>query len=201
MELTLQWRGPVGPGLFPPSDNDLAALATPGVYLRLKQYEGGRTISYVGQSTRLIVRFDQHLRDILTFSAALRDHTGAIALARDGTSRYQAYNALDDVMALVSAEAARLRFYWATCEEGFDEAYLGLVEGALKERLEARVAGGGIFGCENKQGIGEAAFDEDIIIVQAFDELAADDATLLAGLVGTDPIHLMVPLAEFDHVE
>jgi hypothetical protein len=100
MKLTLQWRGPIGPGLFPEAGDALAALAAPGIYLRIKHYEGAggdaRTVSYVGQSKQLIVRFDQHLRDILTFSSALRDRTGEVALARDGANRYQAYNALEE---------------------------------------------------------------------------------------------------------
>ena len=82
MQLTLVWRGPVGPGQFPEDGDGLAALAAPGVYLRIKRYDGGRTVSYVGQSTRLVVRFDRHLRDILTFTAALRDDAGAVAPGR-----------------------------------------------------------------------------------------------------------------------
>ena len=197
----------MGPGRFPTSGDALAALAAPGIYLRVKPYEGdgaaARTVSYVGQSKQLIVRFDQHLCDILTFSSALRDRTGAIALARYGPNRYQTYNDLEAVMALVTAEAARLRFYWAACEDGFDAAYLRLIEGALKARLEARVAGGEAFACENKnkQGIGEAAFDEDIVVSHVFNELGTEDAVLLADLMGGDPLHLTVPLAELDHVE
>ena len=201
MELSLRWQGPIGPGLFPTSGDGLAALAAPGVYLRVKRYDEGRTVSYVGQSKQLIVRFDQHLRDILTFSSALRDQTGAIALARHSANRYQAYNDLEAVMALVTAEAARLRFYWAACEDGFDAAYLSLIEGALKARLEDKVAGGDAFACENKQGIGEPSFDEDIVVAHAFDALENSDAVLLGDLIGTDPIHLTVPLAELGHVE
>ena len=201
MELTLRWQGPIGPGLFPETGDELAGLAAPGVYLRVKRYDDGRTVSYVGQSKQLIVRFDQHLRDILTFSSALRDQTGAIALARHSANRYQAYNDLEAVMALVTAEAARLRFYWAACEDGFDAAYLSLIEGALKARLEDKVAGGNAFACENKQGIGEPSFDEDIVVAHAFDALENSDAVLLGDLIGTDPIHLTVPLAELGHVE
>jgi hypothetical protein len=203
MDLTLHWQGPIGPGLFPEAGDDLAALAAPGVYLRIKQYDdketGSRTVSYVGQSKQLIVRFDQHLRDILTFSSALRDKTGSIALARDGANRYQAYNSIGTVMSLVTDEAKRLRFYWAACEDGFDEVYLNLIEGALKTRLEAQVTGGDAFACENKQGIGGGEFDEDIVIGHTFDALAPIDADLIIGLIGSDPIHLTVPLAAFDH--
>ena len=205
MELMLQWRGPIGPGLFPESGDELAALSAPGIYLRIKRYDGGdtapRTVSYVGQSKQLIVRFDQHLRDILTFSSLLRDDTGTIALGRDSANRFQAYNAIGDVMALVTAEAARLRFYWAFCEDGFDVAYLNLIEGALKSRLESRAGHGDAFACENRQGIGDGAFDEDIVVFNVFDALDAGDATMLGDLVGTDPIHLTVPLAELHHVE
>ena len=194
----------MGPGSFPSTGDGLAALAVAGVYLRIKQYDGQdgdtRTVSYVGQSTRLIVRFDQHLRDILTFSSALRDDSGAVALARDGANRFEAYNALEDVLKLVAADAARLRFYWAACEDGFDAAYLSLVEGALKNRLEDKLAGGEMLACENKQGISGAGFDEDLVIAHHFGELKTTDAALLTDLLGAEPIRLAVPSAEFDHV-
>lgn len=205
MELMLQWQGPTGPGLFPESGDEIAALSAPGIYLRIKRYDCGdaapRTVSYVGQSKQLIVRFDQHLRDIMTFSSALRDDSGAIALGRDGANRFQAYNAIEDVMALVTAEAVRLRFYWALCEDGFDVAYLNLIERALKARLESQAGRGDDFACENRQGIGEGAFDEDIVVIHSYETLDAGDSALLADLLGTDPIHLTVPLAELHHVE
>ena len=205
MDLTLYWRGPVGPGTFPEEGDALAALAEAGVYLRIKQYTdtgaSPRTVSYVGQSKQLIVRFDQHLRDILTFSSALRDSTGSVVLARDGANRYQAYNALDSVMSLVAAEAARLRFYWAACEDGFDAAYLNLIEGALKKRLERQSSGDGSLDCENIQGIGSEDFDEEIVVTHAFDALEADHEAFLHGLLGSEPLRLTVPLTEFDHVE
>ena len=114
-------------------------------------------------------------------------------------NRYQAYNELEDVMALVTAEAARLRFYWAACEDGFDAAYLSLIEGALKDRLEAQVAGGEAFACDNKQGIGEMEFAEDIVVHHEFDTLEPAHAALLGDLMGADPIHLAVPFTEFDY--
>jgi hypothetical protein len=205
MDLTLRWQGPVGAGLFPEDGDALAALAAPGVYLRVKQYEaddtGARTVAYVGQSKQLIVRFDQHLRDILTFSSALRDHTGDVALARDSANRYQAYNQLEPIMKLVTEEATRLRFYWAACEDGFDVAFLNLIEGALKTRLESQVREREAFACENIQGIGDGEFEEDIVISHLFDDLNTTDGALLGDLLGRDPIHLTVPLAELDHVE
>jgi len=191
MELTLRWRGQVGPGRFPISGDALTALVAPGIYLRVKPYEGdgaaARTVFCVGQSKQLIVRFDQQFRDILTFSSALRNRTGTIALARDGANRYQTYNDLEAMM--------------AACEDGLDAAYLSLIEGALKVRLKVRVAGGEAFACENKQGIEEAALDEDIVVSRVFDVLGTEDAILLADLMGGDPLHLTVPLAELDHVE
>ena len=200
MQFTLRWRGPMGPGLFPEAGDDLAALAIPGVYLRVKRYEEARTVSYVGQSKQLIIRFDQHLRDILTFSAALRDGTGAVVLGREGASRYGVYNALDSVMPLVAAEAARLQFYWAACEDGFDEEYMTLVEGALKTRLEERVIGNeAILDVENRQGITEPAFDDDMVINHEFDDISVEDRSVLTDILGADPIRLTVRMEEFGH--
>lgn len=202
MNLTLRWQGPMGPGLFPEAGDDLTALAVPGVYLRVKRYEDERTVSYVGQSKQLIIRFDQHLRDILTFSAALRDGTGAVVLGREGASRYGVYNALDKLMPLVAAEATRLRFYWAACEDGFDEDYMTLIEGALKTRLEERVIGNETtLDVENRQGITEPDFDDDIVIAHEFDELASEDQAVLTDILGPDPIRLTVRIAELGHAE
>lgn len=197
MNLTLRWRGPVGPGSFPEAGDDLAALAVPGVYLRLKGYDGGRTVSYVGQSRQLIVRFDQHLRDILTFSAALRDETGKVVLGRDGVGRYNIYNALDRVMPLVAAEAQRLRFYWAACSDEFGEECLTLVEGALKARLEGRLAdGASSLDVENRQGIAEPDIEENIVIENQFSDLEHDDRDTLADLLGTDPLCISIDISE-----
>lgn len=200
MDLTLRWQGPLGPGLFPEAGDDLAALAIPGVYLRVKRYEDARIVSYVGQSKQLIIRFDQHLRDILTFSAALRDETGVVVLGREGASRYGVYNALDDVMPLVAAEASRLRFFWAACEDGFDEDYMTLIEGALKTRLEERMIGNeAAFDVENRQGITEPDFDDDIIISHAFDDLSPEDRAVLTEILGAGPIRLTVRIVELGH--
>jgi hypothetical protein len=202
MNLTLRWQGPIGPGLFPEAGDDLAVLAVPGVYLRVKRYEQDRTVSYVGQSRQLIVRFDQHLRDILTFSAALRDETGAVVLGREGASRYGVYNALDNVMPMVAAEAARLRFFWAACEDGFDEEYLSLVEGALKTRLEEQAMGDETaLAVENRQGIAEPDFEDDIVIVHELDELAVEDRAVVNTILGAAPIRLAVRIAELGHAE
>lgn len=202
MELTLRWQGPTGPGLFPEAGDDLAALAIPGVYLRVKRYGDERTVSYVGQSKQLIVRFDQHLRDILTFSAALRDDTGTVVLGREDSSRYGVYNTLDTVMPTVAAEAARLRFYWAACEDGFDDDYMTLIEGALKTRLEEQVIGNETsFHVENRQGISEPDFDDDILIVHDFNELAAPDRDILIHILGSDSIRLPVRIAELGYAE
>lgn len=200
MEFNLHWRGPIGPGKFPATDDEVAALAVPGVYLRIKRYRGDRTVSYVGQSTQLIARFDQHLRDLLTFSSVLRDGEGAIVLTRNGISRYQAYNKLDEVLRLVTAETRRLIFFWVAAEDGFEEAYLTLIESALKDRLESKVALSMGLVCENIQGFSEAIVDEEIIIHQDFSVLDPEDAALVSRLVGSDPIRVAVPISEISLV-
>ena len=57
MDLSLCWRGPVGAGNFPTDPESVDAINQAGIYIRLKLYEGGRTIAYVGQSGHLMTRF------------------------------------------------------------------------------------------------------------------------------------------------
>ena len=199
MRLTLCWQGPVGPGCFPEDQDALVRMSGPGVYLRLKRYGGGRTVRYVGQSVRLLSRFDQHLRDVLTFSAALRDDAGDIALARDAAHRVAAYNALDRVLALAAAEAGRMRFFYALAEDGFDSDWLGVIEGALKARLEARLTDAGLG--ENVQPIPLAGFDEDLAIDSDFSALDAAGRALLEEVIGTDEIRLAADSRELGHAE
>lgn len=200
MELDLCWQGPVGPGLFPEDRDALQALSVPGVYLRLKQYAGDRHVAYVGQSRNLLTRFDQHLRDILTFSVSLRDGAGNIVLARDGGNRPLAYNDLDTVLGAVRAEAARMRFIYALCSDGFDEEYLSLVEGTLKSRLEERL-GGAFLSVENQQGISRPDFGDDIVLTSDFTGLTPDWSTVLNEILGEEPVRIASKCAGLAHAE
>jgi len=199
VRLTLCWRGPVGPGCFPEDEDALARLAGAGVYLRIKSYDGGRTVRYVGRSVRLLSRFDQHLRDVLTFSSALRDDAGHVALARDAVHRVVAYNALEDVLALVAAEARRMRFFYALAEEGFDADWLGVVEGALKARIETRLDDTALG--ENVQPIPLSGFDEDFAIESDLSALDAAGRDLLGAIIGAEDIRLPTSSLELGHAE
>ena len=189
MNILLAWAGPVGAGCFPADAEALETLAGAGVYLRVKTYANGRTVSYVGQSRNLVSRIDQHLTALLGLQAPLRDETGAVLASGDFHDRVRAYNDIAAAMALAAAEAARMRFYVARCGEAFADDRLNLVESALKERLEAVVAGAaGLLDCENRQGIAAGDFDDIVAIENDLGGLAATDRALLAGILGDEPI-------------
>ena len=191
MRLTLAWRGPVGAGLFPDDEAGLDALRGPGVYLRMKLYAGGRTVSYVGQSRALLTRIDQHLTAMLGLQTPLRDGRGRTVFAGDAGARLAAYGDLARASAAAAGEAMRTRFYVALCDEDFAPERLDLVEGALKARLEARIAAGvGLAACENVQGVPEDPFADIALIVQETAALAPDDAGLIARALGTDPMRI-----------
>ena len=80
MDITLVWQGPLGPGLFPEDPATLEPFREAGVYLRLKRYRAGRTVSYVGQSVSVLTRIDQHLTTMLSLQAPLRDAHAAMSL-------------------------------------------------------------------------------------------------------------------------
>lgn len=140
MAATLLWQGPVGPGDFPDDPLLFETLAVPGVYLRVKTYDGGRLVAYAGQSASLIARVDQHLAAMLSLCAPLRDGSGRVVFSGDAGARFAAYGRLDEAAALAARDAQRVRFYCAPCDDYFHPEHLNLAEGLLQRRLAARLA-------------------------------------------------------------
>ena len=191
MELTLVWRGPVGAGLFPDDEAALEPLRGPGVYLRIKGYAGGRTVSYVGQSRSVLTRIDQHLTAMLALQTPLRDERGRTVFAGDAGARFAAYNDLAAASGAAAAEVLRTRFYVALCGEDFSDDFLDLAEGALKTRLENRVASGaGLSACENIQGIPQDPFADVVRIVLDSSVLPPEDSELVDRALGAEPIRV-----------
>ncbi len=202
MELTLAWQGPVGAGLFPDDGEALEALRAPGVYLRIKTYARGRTVSYVGQSRDLLTRIDQHLTAMLSLQTPLRDDGARTVFAGDAGARLAAYNDLRGAAGLAVEDVLRTRFYLAPCDAGFAPDRLDLVEGALKARLEQRVAAGaGLAACENVQGVPRDPFADIVRIVQDTTALAPGDAGTIALSLGAEPILLDAALVGTGHAE
>lgn len=141
MSATLYWQGPVGPGLFPHDPLAFERLCTAGVYLRVKVYADDRIVAYAGQSVALLARFDQHLAAMLSLAAPLRDDTGTVVYSGDAGQRLAAYGDLPRIAALAAADAARVRFWYAPCDEYFHEEHLNLAEGLLQRRLARRLSG------------------------------------------------------------
>lgn len=196
MRLTLCWTGPVGAGLFPEAADGLQALAVPGVYLRLKRYRRGRLIGYVGQSRNLLSRFDQHLADLFGLAVDLRDEDGRLAFARGFDGRLGCYRDVAAALALVRAEAERMRFFYAPCDEAFPKTRLNLVEGALRERMTARIAGSARLAAENRIAPPAGEADDAVVLDLRFDALAEGDAASLAALLGGEPIRVPLAAAE-----
>ena len=202
MELTLAWQGPVGTGLFPEEGDALEALRGPGVYLRMKGYRKGRTVSYVGQSRNVLSRIDQHLTAMLALQTPLRDEDGRSVFAGDAGARLAAYSDLAAATGAAAAEAGRTRFYVALCDDGFAPEHLDLVEGALKARLEHRVAtGAGLAACENVQGVPRDPFADIARIVQDTAALSPEAADVVTRALGTEPIRVDAALAGVGHAE
>lgn len=199
MRLTLSWQGPVGAGSFPDDPERFAALMVPAVYLRVKAYGGGRTVSYVGQSRTLLARIDQHIGQVLALAVPLRDGDGRPAYAADPMERLSGLNRGAALPALAAAEALRMRFYFAACGDDFPDDCLSLAEAALKDRMEAQAAQhAGLVLVENRVRIAFAALDGPVEIASTLDALAPADAALVAALIGNAPICLGTVEAAFD---
>jgi hypothetical protein len=197
VRLNLIWFGPVGPGSFPSDPLGLEALAQPGVYLRVKRYERARTVGYVGQSRNVLARIDQHLTQALGLLYPIRDALGIVRSRGDLAARLAAYNDLEAAARLAAEDVGRTRFYVAACGEDFDPDHLSLAEGALKRRMEARLASApDAAAVENQQGITLPEDAMEIVIENVFDALAPADRDVVLGLLGDAPIELTALLAE-----
>jgi hypothetical protein len=186
MDLNLCWRGPVGAGNFPTDPSAVDAINEAGIYLRLKLYEGGRTIAYVGQSGHLMTRFDQHLTRLLSLHQPLRDASGHIVDQRSSENRFLALNEISTVAPLAMEEVLRTRFYFALAEDGFDVDYLTLIEAMLKARAEDIMHEQP----ENIQSINPGEFDHDILIVSDFSEVDASAHQLIESVIGNTAIEI-----------
>lgn len=187
MAVDLTWEGPLGPGAFPDDDPLLfERLCEAGVYLRVKTYEGGRIVAYAGQSVSLLSRFDQHLCAMLSLAAPLRDACGRVAFSGDAGARIRAYGSLETAAALAAKDAARVRFWYALCDDRFHPEHLNLVEGLLQRRIAKRISD-----VENAVAAPGAMPDEvPDVWRNDFSGLDAAGRALLGGLLGDEPMTL-----------
>lgn len=181
MKLELCWRGPYGAGLFPEDAAGFEDLLRAGVYLRVKRYTGGRMVTYVGQSKQILARIDQHLGAMLSLTHTLRGEDGKVRFQPTFDARLRALNDIEPVAALALAEARRMRFYCAFCDDGFDSDFLGLIEYLLMHRI------GGSGEAKNVNRPPVTEFNTEVIVESDYSVLAADDDKLLRGLIGEPP--------------
>ena len=202
MDIILTWTGPIGAGRFPDDLETLETMQAPGVYLRVKAYDGDRIVGYVGQSRNVLSRIDQHLTGLLSLHQTVRDATGRIVSRGDFADRLGAYGDIGPAMALAAADAARMRFYVAFCGEEFEADRLNLVEGALKDRMEEIAARrAGLIDCENRQGITADPFDGVVRIESDASALDAHHADIVDRLIGTDTIEIAESVLGLGHAE
>ena len=139
MTVSLFWQGPLGPGKMPSDPVIVERLCQAGVYLRVKLYDAGHTVAYAGQSTSLLARFDQHLTSMLSLSVPIRGPSGERVYTGDIGARMDAYNSLREASVMAATDAARVRFWYALCDNYFQPEHLNLVEGLLQQRIKSRL--------------------------------------------------------------
>tara|TARA_B100000686_G_scaffold284420_1_gene307951 strand:- start:750 stop:1334 length:585 start_codon:yes stop_codon:yes gene_type:complete len=138
--IRLRWKGPVGPKCIPNDPLIFENLCQAGVYLRVKTYQSERIVVYVGQSNSLLSRFDQHLSGMLGLATPLRDSSGELVFAGDATARLMAYNNLKELAPLATADAQRVKFFYAMCDHSFLVDYLNVAECLLQDRLAQKMS-------------------------------------------------------------
>lgn len=195
MTVDLNWEGPVGPGCapgnaFPDDPLIFENLCEAGVYLRIKTYEDGRTVAYAGQSVSLLARFDQHLSALLSLAAPIRDAAGNVVFTGDAAARIGAYGDLGPASAMAAADAGRVRFWYALCDDYFHAEHLNLVEGLVQRRIAARL-GAGSADVENaKAAPGAMPDDVPDTWINDYSGLDDDGREILSNLLGDDVMTL-----------
>ena len=187
MDLELHWRGPIGPGNFPTEPTTVEDLNQSGIYLRLKIYQNGRCIAYVGQSQNLLSRFEQHIRSILSLQQLPRDNIGFSIVSENFGDRFNFINKLSSLGVLAIADAERTKFYFALARDGFDAEYLRLIEAMLKTRAEEIICGD----LENIQDITPGEFDHDITISNNFSRVDSEGYKLIESVIGHESINVL----------
>lgn len=195
MSVELVWQGPVGPGCspgaaFPDDPLIFENLCEAGVYLRIKTYENGRTVAYAGQSVSLLARFDQHLVAMLSLAAPLRDAAGEVVFSGDAGARIDAYGRLEHATALAAADAGRVRFWYALCDDYFHTEHLNLAEGLLQRRIAARLSAAPADVENAKAAPGAMPDDVPDTWINDFSGLSATGVEMLGNLLGDDPMTL-----------
>ena len=61
MKLEIHWQGLYGSGLFLHMVEGMQNLLRTRIYLRIKSYSGGRTVTYVGPSNQFLEGINQHI--------------------------------------------------------------------------------------------------------------------------------------------
>ncbi len=139
MTVSLIWQGPFGVNAIPRVPLFFENLCQPGVYLRVKTYDNGRLVVYVGQSASLLARFDQHLSSMLALATPLRDPSGAVIFSADAGVRLEAFKDLDRYSSLACDDVRRVLFFYALCDNYFQIEHLDLVEALLQGRIQGRL--------------------------------------------------------------
>ena len=100
--------------------------------------------------------------------------------------RLGAYAALPEYAALAAADAGRVRFFYALCDEYFHTEHLNLAEGLLQRRIAERMAD-----VENAAAApGRMPDDVPDIWENDFSGLEADGREALMRLLGDAPMTL-----------
>ncbi|MDA0261408.1 MAG: hypothetical protein O3A21_04330 [Proteobacteria bacterium] len=198
MTIALTWLGPLRPGNLPTASQEILQLDLAAVYLRVKVYEGERLVAYVGQTTHLIRRIDQHLSRLVSLANPLRNRVGEPIYNAAFDSRLAAFNDLERVSTAVVAEVNRIQFFYALCDDVFHDAYLDIIERLLKARIEDRAVRVD-FACENQNAVALRQIPDDVDRLQAvndFSGLKSATRERLQTLLGEEPIE--IALAELE---
>jgi hypothetical protein len=127
---------------------------------------------------------------MLSLAAPLRNEAGHVVFTGDGAARIDAYGDLAAASALAAADAGRVRFWYALCDDYFHAEHLNLAEGLLQRRIAARL-GAASSDVENAKAA-PGAMPEDVpdSWVNDFSGLDEHGRQILSDLLGEDVMTL-----------
>ena len=117
MKLEIHWQGLYGSGLFLHMVEGMQNLLRTRIYLRIKSYSGGRTVTYVGPSNQFLEGINQHIAGGAPgLTLGSNDESGQMLFTPAFDAHIRALNDTENITKLALAEAQRMRFYYALCD-------------------------------------------------------------------------------------
>ena len=184
----LDWHGPLAiPRIDAYYRKFQQILDSAGVYFYIQQYPE-ETVGYVGETSELMFRIQQHYSNFVGLMYYLRHDSGKEAYNPTIRRRNQGLDEIDIHVGVSMKEAKRLKFFFASC---YEERHS--VESALMNEFWRIADSSDGLTCDNqrieRRGWNQPKIQIENRVSQSLDEKSQSEArSVLSRLFGGDPI-------------